>query len=181
MMNCRESLHRFLQLTQRSDFQPWHWVWPGRHQPLHSIMALINDLDENPTTAFAIETRQLVDLALSLCSNGADSSGIISSEDGEPDPRPLNDGGFAAWKFIRAARDDCWERAGLDPTVLYCPEHVSQIRFGSVSFIDEYMVLPAGLRDGEWAAGTPHQPNEWSFLNQMTTAMDWDLNNWFHQ
>lgn len=130
MMYCREYLHRFLMLTQRDDFQPWHWCWPGQHQPLHSIMVLIQDLEECPSGPLARQTRRLVDLALTMTGQAEDNGGIMSQENGDPDFRPLQDGGHEAWKFVRMARDKCWERAGLDPDVFTCPLDANEIYFG---------------------------------------------------
>lgn len=176
MMNCREYLHRFLQLTQRNDFQPWHWCWPGRHQPLHSIMALITDLDEAPNPSFVKETRQLVDLALSMCGGDGSSAGVISTEDGEPDMRPLQDsGGQEIWNFIRRARDKCWERAGLDPDELHCPPNVRQIVFPGFAPSENTQELLQSPPEGDWSH-VSFTNEEWAFLNQTTLDLDWELN-----
>ncbi|RMY82898.1 hypothetical protein D0862_11862 [Hortaea werneckii] len=56
-------LHSFLQLAQDQRFQPWHWCWPGQHQPLHSILALITELEEHPDGTWARDTRRADDLS----------------------------------------------------------------------------------------------------------------------
>lgn len=131
--NCRIFLHEFIKLAQNQDFQPWHWCWPGQHQPLHSILALVTELEEHPGDPLAGETRKLVDLALAMCESSGDG-GISSHEDGHIDLRPLTDSGIEAWKIIRKARDEVWEKSGLDSNSLYCPESAEDINFGSVAF-----------------------------------------------
>jgi hypothetical protein len=138
MNYCREYLHRFIRLTQCNDFQPWHWCWPGQHQPLYSIMALLQDLEDNPSDRAAIETRRLIDLAIFMCGPQA-NEGILSSEDGSPDARPLHDGGSEAWVFIRRVRERVWEKAGLDPSILLCPPSAKELRFEG--FPGQYVVM----------------------------------------
>lgn len=67
-------------------------------------MALISDLEDHPDDPEATETRKLVDLAIYKCI-GSDDCGIVSHEDGNPDPRPLHPRGTQAWRFLRRARD----------------------------------------------------------------------------
>lgn len=126
--NCRTFLHQFLKLAQDQNFQPWHWSWPGQHQPLHSILALITELEDFPNDPLASETRKLVDLGLSMCESSR-NGGIASREGAFVDSRLLSDGGFEAWDFIRKARDEVWEKSGLDSNALYCPETAEEINF----------------------------------------------------
>jgi hypothetical protein len=119
-------LHRFLELAQNEDFQPWHWCWPGQHQPLHSILALINELEESPDDPLADESRQLVDLGLSMCESSHDG-GITSAEGDHFDARLLSSGGTEAWNLIKRARDEVWEKLGFDANIFYCPESAGEI------------------------------------------------------
>ncbi|KAH9216519.1 fungal-specific transcription factor domain-containing protein [Leptodontidium sp. 2 PMI_412] len=125
---CRKYLHGFLKITQRPEFQPWHWRWPGQHQPLHSIMALIIDLSTCSDDTLARETRKLVDLAIYMC-GPQENNGIQSTEDGHYDSRPLSMAGSKAWEFIRETRSKVWIKAGLDAVVLTCPERAEDIHF----------------------------------------------------
>ncbi|PVH78812.1 hypothetical protein DL98DRAFT_236184 [Cadophora sp. DSE1049] len=126
---CRKYLHGFLKITQNSSFQPWHWRWPGQHQPLHSIMALIVSLSNSSesNTPLARETRKLIDLAIYSC-GPQENNGIQSTEDGHYDSRPLSIAGSKAWEFIRETRSKVWIQAGLDPVVLNCPERAEDVR-----------------------------------------------------
>lgn len=142
-------------------------------------MALIRDLEQFPSGALARETRKLVDLALTMTGRAADNSGITSNEDGDPDVRPLQDGGYEAWKFVRRARDNCWEKAGLDPAVFNCPEDANDISF---PFSSEHLtgssVLPGNMsqdntQDNMLGIG-PVIGDDWSFWGFVTDPV-WDI------
>ena len=140
-------LHSFLQLAQDQRFQPWHWCWPGQHQPLHSILALITELEEHPEGTWARETRRLVDLGLRMCADGEGKGGevcegIVSMEGEEVDSRSAGTeggvtGGEGVWRFIRRARDDVWEKAGLDSRILNCPSSVDDLSFCTDNLLSE--------------------------------------------
>ncbi|KAI7361790.1 hypothetical protein KC354_g7817 [Hortaea werneckii] len=152
-------LHSFLQLAQDQRFQPWHWCWPGQHQPLHSILALITELEEHPEGTWARETRRLVDLGLRMCADGEGKGGevcegIVSMEGEEVDSRTVGTegggrlaGGDGVWRFIRRARDDVWEKAGLDSRILHCPASANDLSFATDPLLCELE------REGEAARG----------------------------
>ena len=144
-MHCREYLLRFIRLTQRRDFQPWRFSWPGQHQPLHSILVLIAELNAQPHHDLAPATREFIDLALSMCCEDGLSGGIVSHEIGEQDSRQLSHSGLQSWAFIRQARDKCWKLAGLDPSILYLPTSFESIGIPRLS--DEFEPDPC-LADG---------------------------------
>jgi len=98
-------------------------------------MALIMHLDEFPENATSRETRKLVDLAIYMC-GPQENNGIMSSEDGSFNSRPLNVSGSKTWEFIRQARAKVWTKAGLDPIVLNCPERVEDISVDGVERVE---------------------------------------------
>lgn len=163
--HCRYYLHQFLKLAQNQDFQPWHWCWPGQHQPLHSILALIADLEQFPNDPLANETRKLVDLGL-LMSESSHKNGISSSDEGLVDYRPPGDEGFEAWDFIRRARDHVWEKAGFDPAVLRCPESAGEINFDSPSEADSIQALDMAVA-GQHASLAAPDHAEWSMYTDI--------------
>lgn len=127
-MKSRLYLLLFLRLAGRPDFQPWHWAWPGQHQPLHSIMTLITDLEDSPVHPLAFSTRQLVDLALTM-RRGNEEHGITACENDVPRARPLLNNGSELWRYIRCLRDQVWENAGLDANIWTCPPSAEDIHF----------------------------------------------------
>jgi len=139
---CRKYLHGFLKITQNPSFQPWHWRWPGQHQPLHSIMALIISLSTSPdsNSPLARETRKLIDLAIYMC-GPQENNGIQSTEDGHYDSRPLSMVGSKAWELIRETRSKVWIKAGLDPVILNCPERAEDIHLDEEGGLIEQTVV----------------------------------------
>ena len=139
-------------------------------------MALVDDLDQFPSGPLAGETRRLIDLALSMSGETSDNSGITSTDqDGDSNTRPLHAGGRESWKFIRRARDRCWEKAGLDPAVLNCPEDANDIHFGGSSDQSTYHSAVSPNLSQVLALDLMPQGmsiDELSFLAQ-TTGLDW--------
>ncbi|KAF2720604.1 hypothetical protein K431DRAFT_304250 [Polychaeton citri CBS 116435] len=128
-------------------------------------MALITDLEDHPNDSLANETRKLVDLALCMCQ---ESSGMISTDEGDADGRPLHNGGSEAWAFIRRARDHVWEAAGLDSTMLICPQSADDINLDSTMRLEVPGLSSGGTPlDDQWLNAS--QMNEdWAFLGQFT-------------
>jgi hypothetical protein len=161
MMYCREYLHRFLRLAQCHHFQPWHWCWPGQHQPLYSIMALIQELEDHPFDPLAVESRRLIDLAIDMCGPQT-NGGIVATEDGDPILRPLHEGGSEAWTFIRRARERAWEKAGLDPSLLHCPKSAKEIRFnGFPGQFDDIALPDDDVHKDNWLGPFPQLGEDW--------------------
>ena len=110
-------------------------------------MTLIIHLGQFPDDATARETRKLVDLAIFMCGPG-ENHGILSSEDGNFDWRPLSVSGAKAWEFIRQARAKVWTKAGLDPTILNCPERADDINIDEVKGSDRQISeTPSPMQD----------------------------------
>lgn len=196
-MHCRKYLIYFLILTQRPYFQPWHWRWPGQHQPLHSIMALITHLEEFPTDPLAPETRRLVDLAFKMCRDDA-YGGIAATDDRSDIFGSGNTSGRTwslperrgPWNLVRSARDRVWEKAGLDSGILVCPARVDQISFAGIEMpsladlgpdadsdvggpLQPATSGPPSAENDQWLQFLPDASNvpgggDWDFLNQLS-------------
>ena len=121
-------------------------------------MTLIVHLDQYPDDPTSRETRKLVDLAIFMC-GPQENNGILSSEDGIFDSRPLSVSGSKAWEFIRQARVKVWTKAGLDPVILNCPERAEDINSDGVESLENptpevSLQLEAPLQSlGTWSAG----------------------------
>jgi hypothetical protein len=120
LRHCHALMDKFILLATDSDFEPFHWSWPGNHQPMHAVMIMLIDLYERPTSAEAPKSRAFVDKVFSLM--GPDG-GVAGGEDGIPRSRPLKDGGREAWDMLRRLREKAWLKAGLDPKLVW-PEQV---------------------------------------------------------
>lgn len=172
MLHCKKFLHYFLRLAQCQDFQPWHWCWPGIHQPMHAMMAIIQDLEDHPNQATATETRKLIDLAFHMSSSQG-TSGILSNDDGSPILRPLTEGGSEAWTFIRRARQRAWQKAGIDPNYLRCPELAVDIHIDDDAEMtrssSEERNVPATefFNDAIWG-GVPETTEDWMMYGNAT-------------
>jgi hypothetical protein len=104
-----------------SNFQAFQWCWPGRYQPLHALMILIREIDQNPRSASATAYRTIVDQALALCSP---SGGLTVTDTNGLVHRQLNDGGSEAWDLITRLRARVWTKCGADPDILPSREDV---------------------------------------------------------
>ncbi|KAK3623042.1 hypothetical protein LTR22_024556 [Elasticomyces elasticus] len=95
------------------------------HQPLHAIMILLIDLVQSSDTETAAASRRSVDVCFALC---GPYGGIVSGGTG-PDKlmeRPLTEGGQKVWEYFRRLRIQAWQKAGLDPTVVWTREQAVQ-------------------------------------------------------
>ncbi|KAL2869267.1 putative C6 transcription factor [Aspergillus lucknowensis] len=132
LRHCHGFMEKFISLATDPDFQPFHWSWPGNHQPMHATMIMLIDLYERPISPEAPKSRAFIDKIFSL--TGPDG-GVVGGEDGVSTQRPLKDGGREAWDMIRRLRQKAWQKAGLDPQRLWTEQ--AQIQAGAGTF-NEY-------------------------------------------
>ncbi|KAH0541537.1 hypothetical protein FGG08_004012 [Glutinoglossum americanum] len=95
------------------------WCYPGTYQPMHATMILLVDLYERPDSPEAPRSRSFIDEIFSMF--GPDG-GIVTDEDGVTIQRPLREGGREAWALLKSLRRTAWEKAGLDPDVMWTEE-----------------------------------------------------------
>ncbi|KAL3467961.1 fungal-specific transcription factor domain-containing protein [Aspergillus heterothallicus] len=126
LRHCHGFMEKFISLATDPDFQPFHWSWPGNHQPMHATMIMLIDLYERPYSPEASKSRAFIDKIFSL--TGPDG-GVVGGEDGISTQRPLKDGGREAWDMIRRLRHKAWQKAGLDPQKLWTEQ--AQIQAGA--------------------------------------------------
>ncbi|CAI7638521.1 unnamed protein product [Penicillium manginii] len=128
LRHCHGFMEKFIQLATDPDFQPFQWSWPGNHQPMHATMIMLIDLYERPYSPEAFRSRAFIDRILAL--SGPDG-GVVGGEDGVSTQRPLKDGGREAWDMIRRLRQKAWQKAGLNPQMLWTEQ--DQIQAGITS------------------------------------------------
>ena len=92
---------------------------------------MLIDLYERPYSPEASRSRAFIDSILAL--SGPDG-GVVGGEDGVSTQRPLKDGGREAWDMIRRLRQKAWQKAGLNPRMLWTEQ--DQIQAGVASLVD---------------------------------------------
>lgn len=149
-------MRKFISLATDPAFQPFHWSWPGSHQPMHAVMIMLVDLYERPHSAEAPISRAYIDKVFLI---SAPDGGIVSGEDGMTVQRPLREGGREAWDMLKRLREKAWQRAGLDPDVLWTEE--DQINVGVGQAQTETQKMLQTFRDGS-IYEKPRQPSDGS-------------------
>ncbi|EXJ83554.1 hypothetical protein A1O1_07177 [Capronia coronata CBS 617.96] len=122
--NSHSFMRKFISLATDPDLEPFRWTWPAMHGPLHAAMISLVDLYERPDSVEAPRSRELIDGIFSL---SAPELGIVGGPNGVTAQRPMREGGLEAWDMLRALRSAAWQRAGLDPTVLWTGQDQLQI------------------------------------------------------
>ncbi|KAJ5259584.1 hypothetical protein N7478_012565 [Penicillium angulare] len=153
LRHCHGFMEKFIQLATDPDFQPFHWSWPGNHQPMHATMIMLIDLYERPYSPEASRSRAFIDRVLAL--SGPDG-GVVGGEDGISLQRPLKDGGREAWDMIRRLRQKAWQKAGLNPRMLWTEQ--DQIQAGIASPAADLNGSKASLA-GSPSVSTSSQPS----------------------
>lgn len=118
---------------------------------------MLIDLYERPYSPEASKSRAFIDRILAL--SGPDG-GVVGGEDGICTQRPLKDGGREAWDMIRRLRQKAWQKAGLNPQMLWTEQ--DQIQAGVASPAGEPQSLRGPFYSGHEShaasATAPHQP-----------------------
>lgn len=88
-------------------------------------MILLMDLIQSPTGSTASESRTVIDVIFALCSP---SGGLIAGAgiDRKIMKRPLTEGGKEAWETLRRLRIKAWQKADLDPDIMWTREQALQ-------------------------------------------------------
>ncbi|KAJ5578774.1 transcriptional regulator family: Fungal Specific TF [Penicillium hispanicum] len=164
LRHCHGFMEKFIQLATDPDFQPFHWSWPGNHQPMHATMIMLIDLYERPYSPEASKSRAFIDRILAL--SGPDG-GVVGGEDGISSQRPLKDGGREAWDMIRRLRQKAWQKAGLNPQMLWTEQ--DQIQAGIAPPAGEVRSLRGPYYSGP--ASAPGSPAVMSSHSRQPTLL----------
>lgn len=122
---------------------------------------MLIDLYERPYSPEAPRSRAFIDRILAI--SGPDG-GVVGGEDGISTQRPLKDGGREAWDMIRRLRQKAWQKAGLNPRILWTEEE--QFQAGVTPQADEFRHMHdptysglSSLAASPIPATSPHQPS----------------------
>jgi hypothetical protein len=129
---------------------------------------MLIDLYERPYSPEAPKSRAFIDRILAL--SGPDG-GVVGGEDGVSTQRPLKDGGREAWDMIRRLRQKAWQKAGLNPQMLWTEKDQFYAGVaspagppadeGSYSEISR-SESPAGSATGDHSSTHNHQPHDFN-------------------
>ncbi|OCT49890.1 Zn(II)2Cys6 transcription factor [Cladophialophora carrionii] len=140
--SCHSFLRKFISIATDPDLEAFRWSWPALYGPLHAVLIILVDLYERPASVEAPKSRELVDRVFGLA---APESGIVGGSDGYTVQRPLREGGVEAGDMLRGLRSAAWQRAGLDPTVLWTEE--DQLAVGVATPLTETQKIAQSLRE----------------------------------
>ena len=115
---------------------------------------MLIDLFERPHSVEAPRSRAFIDQIFAL--SGPDG-GIVHGEDGVSVQRPLREGGREAWDMLRRLRQKAWQKAGLDPDVLWTEKAQMSVGLAQEASTGEQMMR--GLRDNVIYKSDPSQVN----------------------
>lgn len=100
-------------------------------------MVLLKEVDKDPYSIDADASRTVIDEAFALC--GPDG-GMTGQQDDELMRRPLTEGGQEAWDLIKRLRSRAWQKANLDPDVMWTREEVKRVARERLGPSDEGVV-----------------------------------------
>lgn len=158
LRHCHGFMEKFITFATDPDFQPFQWSWPGNHQPMHAAMIMLIDLYERPRSPEAPKSRAFIDKIFSL--TGPDG-GVVGGEDGISTQRPLKDGGREAWGMIRRLRQKAWQKAGLDPHMLWTEQ--AQVQAGAIPGPDDHYGSPSTTDSPSSSPSSPAGPPPLAF------------------
>ncbi|KAK5561803.1 hypothetical protein LTR46_000608 [Exophiala xenobiotica] len=155
--NCHSFLRKFISLAQDPDLETFRWTWPAMHGPMHAALIVLVDLYERPDSVEAPRSRELVDTVFSLSDPQV---GIVGGPNGVTAQRPLREGGVEPWDMLRGLRSAAWQRAGLDPNVLWT--EADQLDVGVATPLTDAQKVAQSLREDtvyESGHGQSHHPH----------------------
>ncbi|KAK5259449.1 hypothetical protein LTR40_005983 [Exophiala xenobiotica] len=113
---------------------------------MHAALIVLVDLYERPDSVEAPRSRELV--------------GIVGGPNGVTAQRPLREGGVEPWDMLRGLRSAAWQRAGLDPNVLWT--EADQLDVGVATPLTDAQKVAQSLREDtvyESGHGQSHHPH----------------------
>ncbi|KIW19290.1 hypothetical protein PV08_03584 [Exophiala spinifera] len=139
---CHSFMRKFISLVEDPDLETFRWTWPAMYGPLHAGLIMLVDLFEKPDSVEAPRSRELIDKVFSLSDP---QTGIVGGPNGVTIQRPLREGGVEPWDMLRGLRSAAWQRAGLDPNVLWTQE--DQLKVGVATPLTDAQRIAQSLRE----------------------------------
>ncbi|RVX72028.1 hypothetical protein B0A52_04626 [Exophiala mesophila] len=161
-------LRKLVSLAEDPDLEQFRWSWLLTHGPVQPAMIVLVDLYERPHSIEAARSRELIDQVFSWSNP---ERGIVGGPNGVTVQRPLREGGVEAWDMLRGLRSAAWQKAGLEPRVLWT--EADQIEIGVAKPLTETEKIAQSIREDSFhdsAHGHVHfEPTSASTSTQSTT------------
>lgn len=142
LKHCHSFTRKYIVLAINPEVQCFRWTWTSLLQPMHSSLLLLLDLYERPDSVEAARSRALIDHMLSL---SLTDHGIVGGDYGITFTQPLDECGGEARNLLLDLRNKAWQRAGLDPTVLWTEQ--DQIQIGAAKVPTDADLLARSMRE----------------------------------
>ena len=103
---------------------------------------LLVDLTQKPDSAYAAQSRLMIDLIFALL---GPTGGLVAGSGTESEiiDRPLTQAGQEAWRYLRRLRINAWQKAACDPNILWSREE-------AVRYCNDPEQLQIHLSDPGW-------------------------------
>ncbi|KAK5069513.1 hypothetical protein LTR64_008194 [Lithohypha guttulata] len=142
MRSCHGFMRKFISLAEDPELRNFRWLWPTGFHPIHATIILLVDLHDRPHSDEAPRSRAMIDRMFSLA---ARETADEESENSCSIAVPLKEGGEEAWQMLRKLRHKAWNKAGLDPDVLWSEE--DQIAVGVGKPLNQNDLFIRSLRE----------------------------------
>ncbi|KEF56910.1 uncharacterized protein A1O9_07100 [Exophiala aquamarina CBS 119918] len=140
--NCHSFLRKFISVASDHELEPFWWSWPAMYGPMHAALIVLVDLYERPRSVEAPRSRELID---SVFAYSSPERGIVGGPNGVTVHRPMREGGVEAWDMLRGLRSAAWQKAGLDPQVLW--KEADEIDIGFVKPLTDAQRIAQSIRE----------------------------------
>lgn len=127
LRSCHGYMRKFLCLAEDPELRMFRWAWASSFHPMHATIIMLIDVHDRPHSEEASRSRAMIDKIFSLISL---PKIMEISHSGSTDILPLKEGGEEAWTMLRKLRHKAWQKAGLDPDVLWTEEDQTSVGVG---------------------------------------------------
>jgi len=141
---CHSFMRKFISLGEDIELQRFRWTRTSMYQPIYATVILLVDLHDRPHSEEAPRSRAMIDKIFSLSVRY--KTGLANDTPQSPfEPPSLQDGGSEVWIMLCKLRRKAWQKAGLDPDVLWSEE--DQVAVGVAKPLHENELFARSLRE----------------------------------